>query len=250
MNYCSPWKCIQFEPQWLLAITWRSARRRRPGSSLWATPHTGPCGLQPHRRILQITKQVACDTTHRHHKTATKFTVATFIGFMFWLCRVRRQKRDRSGLLAVLMWQSLKHILNSEVLQTAKGTKVLTYGLDINSIVSCARAPAVTVQVEALKVLRLFRMGRDPVWVRVHCDELEQSIRFSWPKPFLQKPSLLCRVLFVKFNQVPTFGDQSGFQSLHRVLDHFHLQMAHNRDTKVIEGLEENPGSSPILWKT
>lgn len=64
----------------------------------------------------------------------------------------------------MLMLNSLKHMFNSEkVLLTAAGTKVLTYGLDINSVVCCARGPAVTVHVEALKILRLFWMSRDPV---------------------------------------------------------------------------------------
>lgn len=167
---------------------------------------------------------------------------------MFSLCQVKWQ--EEAGVSTGSADGKITCLILQKVLLTTKGTHVLTYGLNINSVLSWTRGPAVTVHVEALKVLRLFWMSRDPVGIRVHCDELEKGIRFSWPQPFLQKPSLLCRVRLVKFNQVPTFGDQSGFQSLHRVLDHFHLQMAHKRDTKVIEGLGENPGTSPVLWKT
>lgn len=123
---------------------------------------------------------------------------------MFELCQETRVVCH----LVVQMLQSLKRVYyyKGDLTSTAP-----TYGLNVNSVVSFAGGPAVTVHVEALKALRLFRMRRDPVRVRVQCDELEKCIRLSWPQPLLQKPSLWCRVLFVKFNQVPPLGDQGSF---------------------------------------
>lgn len=132
-------------------------------------------------------------------------------------------------LILFHMFASLMLWKYSPAVLAAYATKVLTYGLNINSVVTCVGWPAVRVGVEAFKVLRLLGMSRDPVWVRVQRDGLEKGTWLSWMQPFLQKLSFLFWVLLIKFSQVLAFGDQSSLQRLRGVLDHFHLQEAHNK---------------------
>lgn len=138
-------------------------------------------------------------------------------------CVILLLKNKHMLIFLLMLW---KH---SQAVSAAYGTEALTYGLNINSVVSCVGRPAVRVGVEALKVLRLLGMSRDPVWVRVQRDGLEKGTRLSRVQPFLQKLSFFCWVLLVKLGQVLAFGDQSSLQRLRRVLDHFHLQETHNK---------------------
>lgn len=106
----------------------------------------------------------------------------------------------------------------------ALDTNILTYGLNINSTVTGIGGLAVRVSVEAVEILRLLRVSRNPVWVRVHCDGLEQGTRLSWVESLLQKMPFFFCVLAVEFSQVLMIVDQSCLQPLHGVLDHLHLQ--------------------------
>lgn len=104
-------------------------------------------------------------------------------------------------------------------------TNILTYGLNINGIVTCIRVLSVWIAVETLKTLRLLRMRVDPVWVRMHSDGLKQWARLPWMETCLQKSPLSFCVIPVTFGQVLTIGHQSCLQCLHWVLDDLHLQI-------------------------
>lgn len=160
------------------------------------------------------------------------FTLSVHVLFFYWKINMHIL------ILSLMLWKY------SQAVSAAYATKVLTYGLNINSVMTCVGRPAVRVSVEALKVLWLLGMSRDPVWVRVQRDGLEKGTRLSWVQPFLQKLSFFCWVLLVKLSQVLAFGDQSSLQCLRGVLDHFHLQETHNKSN----GYQWHGGKFAGIW--
>lgn len=200
--------------------------------------------------VCNMPKYETCNTLHNlAHKshlstqavsvfqcgnTETRVTCVTSAHVLFFYWKINTHM-----LILWLLWWKY-----SPAVSAAHATKVLTYGLNINSVVTCVGRPAVRVCVEALKVLRLLGMSRDPVWVRVQRDGLEKGTRLSWVQPFLQKLSFFCWVLLVKLSQVLAFGDQSSLQCLCGVLDHFHLQETHNKN----DGYQWHGGKFPRIW--
>lgn len=92
--------------------------------------------------------------------------------------------------------------INRGATVAALDTNTLTYGLNINSVVACIGVLPVRVSVEALKVLTLLGVSRDPVGVTVHCDGLEKGMLLPRVESFLQEMSFFLCVLTVKFCQV------------------------------------------------
>lgn len=192
--------------------------------------------------VCNMLKYETCNKLHNLAHKSHLSTQAALVGvmstlsvhvlFFYWKINMHML------ILWLLLWKY------SPAISAAYATKVLTYGLNINSVVTCVGRPAVRVGVKALKVLRLLWMSRDPVWVRVQRDGLEKGTRLSWVQPFLQKPSFFGWVLLVKLSQVLAFGDQSSSQCLCGVLDHFHLQETHDKS----DGYRWHGGKFAGIW--
>lgn len=79
--------------------------------------------------------------------------------------------------------------------------------MNINGLVASVRGASVWVAVEALKVLRRFRVGRNPVRIRMDSDGSKKWT--ARQETLLQKPLFLTAVLLICLDQILTSGEEN-----------------------------------------